>query len=132
MAPEKRVPSISQVNNRLAKAETVLLLALILEGLINPWLYTQPQLPYWARAAIKMCIVVGSFGPIFEGIKYLIDRGLGATRTVTSGVLSLPKIMFHLLVMSVLFVAFYWHINKMLPWSHLLPARDRTVYQVRN
>ncbi len=116
----------TSLNNRLAKAETVLLLALITEMLLNPWLFRQTQLAPWHQTLIKMAIVVGCFGPVFNFVTYLIDGSLTATRTVTTSILSLPRCIAHALLLGALFLGFYWFMHHSLPWRGMEAARTAT------
>jgi hypothetical protein len=108
----------SSWNGRLAKAETVLALALCTETLLNPWLASLAEIPPAAKTAVKMLLIVGSFGPLFNLISHLIDNGLNVTRAVTVSVFSLPKLFTHLAIIGTLFVAFYWSMHCELPWQH--------------
>jgi hypothetical protein len=116
-------PKSSSFNSRLAKAETVLLLALLSEALLNPWLFSQTQIPCWARTLIKMALVVGCFGPVFKLVTYVIDNGLSATRTVTTSVFSLPRTLAHLLVLALLFTGFHWQLHREPPWREFMKGK---------
>jgi len=115
MASERK----SSWNNRLAKAETVLVLALITEMLLNPWLFSQTQIPHAGQTLLKMLIVVGCFGPVFSVVSRMIDGSLSATRSVTVSVLSLPKLAAHVVILTTLFLTFYWAMHHTLPWRDL-------------
>ena len=121
---EQASPSKSSFNSRLAKAETVLVLALLSEALLNPWLFSQTQIPCWARTLIKMALVVGCFGPVFKLVTYIIDNGLSATRTVTTSVFSLPRALAHLLVLALLFTGFHWQLHREPPWKEFMPRKN--------
>ena len=85
MASERK----SSWNNRLAKAETVLVLALITEMLLNPWLFSQTQIPHAGQTLLKMLIVVGCFGPVFSVVSRMIDGSLSAVSRASNGRLRL-------------------------------------------
>ena len=115
MAEQK--PSGPTLNTRLAKAESLLLLALVMDTLVTPWLFAQVQIqPVW-KTLLKMLLVVGCFGPLFKLFSALIDGSLAKTRTITSGAFSLPKMASHALILALLFVGFYWATNHTLPWN---------------
>src|SRR5882762_2099927 len=61
-------------NTRLTKAELVLGLALFSEVLLNPWLYSRPELAPPVKVLIKMAIVAGCFGPLFKLVEWGIDH----------------------------------------------------------
>ncbi len=117
MPPEKSPPRTSSYHSKLAKAETVLVLALITDLLINPWLYSQPSIPLAGRTLIKMAFIVGLFGPVQGLITRVVDGTLKATRAVTTNMFSLPKMGLHLLIFSTLFVSFYWSMYHRMPWA---------------
>ena len=71
-------------HSKFAKAETLLVLALISDLVINPWLYSHPSLPARGKTLIKMGFIVGLFGPVQSLITQAIDGTLKATRTVRS------------------------------------------------
>ena len=66
------------LHTKLAKAETLLLLALVSDWLVQRLVLNQPELSPTARTLIKMALIVGLFGPLFQFLNYLIDAGLGA------------------------------------------------------
>jgi hypothetical protein len=122
MAPEKCGPTL---NTKLAKAETLLLLALLMEGFVGPWIYAQTQIPPFAKTLIKMLLVVGCFGPVFKIFSRAIDHTLLSARSVTTSKFPLPRIAFHLFVMSAIFLAFYWNMHRSTPWTNFRPAADQ-------
>lgn len=114
------------LNTRLAKAESLLLLALVMDTFVSPWLFSQVQIqPVW-KTLLKMLLVVGCFGPLFKLFSALIDGSLAKTRTITTSAFSLPKMASHVMILSVLFVGFYWSMNKSLPWNDIhFPSERR-------
>lgn len=110
-------PRLSSYNSKLAKAETLLALALLTDLLINPWLFSQTAIPPAGKTLIKMALVIGLFGPVQSLISKAVDGSLKATRTVTTSVFSLPRACAHAGVLSMLFVCFYWSMHHNLPWS---------------
>lgn len=105
------------LNTRLAKAESLLLLALVMDTLVTPWIFAQVQIqPVW-KTLLKMLLVVGCFGPLFKLFSALIDGSLAKTRTITTSAFSLPKMASHVLILLALFVGFYWSMNHSLPWN---------------
>jgi len=125
MAQDKQLLRLSSFNTKLAKAETLLALALLTELAIYPWLFSQTAIPAAAKTLIKMALVVGLFGPLQNLLSRAIDGTLKATRTVTSSFLSLPRIGIHTFILSALFVCFYWSMHHNLPWSGMLPREAR-------
>lgn len=123
MPAEKSTSRSAPYHSKLAKAETVLVLALITELLINPWLYAQPAIPLAARTLIKMAFIVGLFGPVQGLITRAIDSMLKATRAVTTTVFSLPKLGIHALILGALFVSFYWSMYHRTPWAQWSPLQ---------
>ena len=117
MAQDTQRPSY---NSKLAKAETLLALALLTDLLINPWLFSQPAIGPAGRTLIKMALVVGLFGPVQSLITRAIGGSLKATRTVTTSFLSLPRIGVHACILSGLFVCFYWSMHHEMPWADAL------------
>ena len=114
MAEQKSGPSL---NTRLAKAESLLLLALLIDAIISPWILGQIQLqPAWKTLA-KMAIIVGCFGPIFRFFGELIDTGLSTTRKITVSKLSMPRMLAHGMIFAALFLGFYWSMHHTLPWN---------------
>jgi hypothetical protein len=105
-------------NSRLAKAETVLVLALCTETLLNPWLASLISVPPVVKTIMKMLLIVGSFGPLFSLISYMIDNGLSVTRNVTTSMFSLPKLGTHVAIIATLFIAFYWSMHHTMPWTN--------------
>jgi hypothetical protein len=123
MPNSEKKPSWSSLNRKMAKAETVLVLALATDALLNPWLFAQPQIPSWGKTALKMLIIVGSFGPVFKIISSVIDESLDATRNVTSNWFSFPKVATHLGIMAMLFLGFYWTMHHSTPWQDFSSTR---------
>jgi len=117
MAEKSGGPSwIARWNNRLAKAETLLLLALFSETVIHPWLYSQP-IPDFAKTAIKMALIIGLFGPVNAFFSRLIDASLKATHDMTTQKFSMPRVGYHVAVFATLFLAFYWSMHHAMPWD---------------
>jgi len=112
-------------NRRLAKAETVLLLALLSDALLNPWLFSLPQVPGWGKTLLKMLIIVGCFGPVFKIISGMIDHSLDATHNVSKKWFSLPRLGTHLALIATLFVGFYWTMHASTPWRDFAQHRSR-------
>lgn len=108
---------------KLAKAETVLVLALLCDALLGPWLYSLPGIPAWGKTLIKMLVLIGCFGPIFKISADLIDRSLNATHTVTVKWFSLPRAMTHCGIFVLLFLGFYWNMHHSTPWSDFAQHR---------
>jgi hypothetical protein len=127
MAQERKGPTL---NTRLAKAETLLLMALVVDCLINPWLYDQPQIPPIGKTLIKMLLIVGCFGALFEIISRAIDGTLNATRNVTTSTFSMPKMGTHVLLMCGIFLAFYWSMHHSTPWRDI-QFRERSAISRR-
>lgn len=126
MASEKkRGPSF---HSKLAKAETLLILALISDALVTQWLFGQPGLTPAMKTAIKMCLVVGMFGPLFNSLSYLIDSGLDATR-VTGSKLFVGRMGVHALLMSGIFLAYYYNMHHAMPWKgpHAVAATTQDI-----
>jgi hypothetical protein len=117
--------SRSSYNSKFAKAETLLALALLTDLLINPWLFSQPAITPAGKTLIKMALVIGLFGPVQSLVSRAIEGSLRATRTVTTSVLSLPRIGVHACILSVLFVCFYWSMHHDLPWSGAFSRESR-------
>jgi hypothetical protein len=124
MASSEKKPTWSSLNRKMAKAETVLVLALASDALLNPWLFAQPQIPGWGKTALKMLIIVGCFGPVFKIISSVIDESLDATRNVTANWFSFPKVATHVGIMAALFLGFYWNMHHSTPWQDF--SRTRT------
>src|SRR5689334_11118585 len=100
----EKKPTWSTLNRKFAKAETVLVLALATDALLNPWLFEQTQIPSWGKTALKMLIIVGCFGPVFKIVSSVIDESLDATRNVTNNWFSFPKVATHVAMMGALFL----------------------------
>ncbi len=115
MASEKK-PSGPSWHKRLAKAETVLALAILSELLLNPWLFSLSFLTPGMKTLLKMALVVGLFGTLFKHVEKVIDGGLNVTRNATEWV-SLPRVVGHTALLLVMFLAFYWIVNQSMPWS---------------
>ncbi|HYG74297.1 MAG TPA: hypothetical protein VEK08_04755 [Planctomycetota bacterium] len=114
MAEEKK--SGPTLNTRLAKAESLLLLALLMESVITPWILSQVHLqPIW-KTLLKMLIVVGIFGPLFKQLATLIDSSLTVTRKLTTNTFSMPKMFTHAMIIAILFIGFYWSMHNSTPW----------------
>jgi hypothetical protein len=107
----------TSLHSKLAKAETLLILALLTDLVIYPWLFAKSTIPPAARTVIKMALVVGLFGPLQNFISRGIDRTLKATRTVTESMFSLPRIAIHSCILGLLFVTFYWSMHHEPPWT---------------
>lgn len=105
-------------NNRLAKAETLLILALLSETVIHPWIFSRPELPVWGKTLLKMALIVGLFGPVRIYLHRFIDSSLATTRNVTESVLLAPRLSVHLITLALLFVLFHRHMHGELPWQH--------------
>ena len=127
MPSEKRATSW---NSRLAKAETLLVLALVSETVIHPWLFARPELPLWAKTVIKMALIVGLFGPVRIYLHRAIDQSMATTRSVTESVFLLPRVAVHLLTLALLFVLFHRHMHGELPWQGLIPPRPQQQAQI--
>jgi hypothetical protein len=125
MAQDKAPQRTTSFNTKLAKAETLLALALLTDLVIYPWLFSQTTIPPAGKTIIKMALVVGMFGPLQNLLSGGIDRTLKATRNVTSSFLSLPRMGIHVAIMSVLFVSFYWSMHHSLPWAGMFPHESR-------
>jgi len=125
MAQDKQPPRSPSWNSKLAKAETLLALALLTDLVIYPWLFSQSTLPAAAKTVIKMALVVGMFGPLQGLLSRAIDGTLKATRNATSSFFSLPRAGIHAVILSALFVSFYWSMHHNLPWSGMLPRSTR-------
>jgi len=106
---------VSSYYNRLAKAETLLVLAWMMDALVTPWLFSQPLAPVW-QTALKMALVVGLFGPLFKLVSYVIDRSLSVTRKVADSHLSAGKLGAHVIILTAIFMAFFWTMHHRLPW----------------
>jgi hypothetical protein len=103
-------------DKRLARAETLLVLALLIDTVLNPWMFAYPGLsPAW-KTIIKMAVVVGCFGPLMSVTGHLIDNGLAATRSATASAFSTPRIAVHIVILSALFLAFFWTTFHRFPW----------------
>ena len=102
-------------NTRLTKAELVLALALFSEVLLNPWLYSRPELAPPVKVLIKMAILAGCFGPLFKLVEWGIDHSIHATHQTVKFV-SAPRVAVHVLILLGLFMGFYWSINKSTLW----------------
>lgn len=125
MPAEKR----TSWNTRLAKAETLLVLALVSETVIHPWIFSRPDLPLWAKTILKMGLIVGLFGPVRIYLHRFIDHSMATTRSLTENVLLLPRMGVHLLTLSLLFVLFHRHMHGELPWQRLTrPAPEQHVH----
>ncbi|HYF50663.1 MAG TPA: hypothetical protein VEJ63_14720 [Planctomycetota bacterium] len=118
-------------NRRLAKAETVLILALLSEALLNPWLYSLPQIPGWGKTLIKMLVVVGCFGPVFKFISGMIDHTVDSTHMVGKRWFSMPRVATHLALILGLFVGFYWTMHHTTPWQDFAAYRKQQNQQQR-
>jgi len=103
-------------NTRLTKAELVLALALFSEALLNPWLYSRPELSPPVKTLIKMAIIAGCLGPIFNLVEWLIDHSINATHQTVKFV-SAPRVAVHVILLTGIFVGFYWSVNKSTPWQ---------------
>jgi hypothetical protein len=114
----------SSYNSKLAKAETLLALALLTDLLINRC-FAESSISPTGRTLVKMALVVGLFGPVQSLVSRVIDRSLKATRTVTTSVLSLPRIGAHVCILSTLFVCFYWSMHHEMPWSGAFSRNTR-------
>lgn len=125
MPPEKKI-RISTISSKLAKAETLLILALITDAIVTQWLFNQPTLTPAMKTAIKMCVVVGAFGPLFDMLSKFIDSGLDATRDVTGRTLFLGRLGAHALLIGGIFIAFYYNMHQTYPWKQhsALVTRD--------
>lgn len=106
-------------NTRLAKAESLLLLALLMDAVVTPWILSLVHLqPIW-KTAIKMLIVIGLFGPMFKILAGVIDSSLLATRKLTTTALSMPKMFTHGGIVALLFLGFYWNMHRSTPWQDI-------------
>lgn len=114
MAAEKK-RSINY-HSKFAKAETLLILALISDALVTQWLFGHPQLTPAVKTLIKMCLVVGMLGPVFNSLSYLIDTGLDATRS-TGSKLFFGRMGIHLVLMGGIFLAYYYNMHHARPWK---------------
>ena len=114
-------------NSRLAKAETLLALALLTDVLVS-LLFSHTAITPAGKTLIKMALVIGLLGPVQSLISRVIDRSLKATRGVSGSVLSLPRVAVHACVLGGLFVCFYWSMHHELPWT---PAPPRSTHQAR-
>ncbi|MCX7805069.1 MAG: hypothetical protein N3A38_07750 [Planctomycetota bacterium] len=114
---EKRRFSWIVVENRLAKAETLLALALLIEWVIMPWIKTLWRFPPWLTTLTKMALVVGLFGPAFAIARKIIDAWLDATRRVSREYLFVPRALFHAAVFAFLFLGFYRSMHGVWPWN---------------
>ena len=116
MSPESRkFLSWSAWHGRLAKAETLLALALAIELAVMPSFHSWARLPPWGETLVKMGLIVGLFGPIFSLATRVIDGGLTATRKVGQEVLLMPRILIHIAILASLFTGFYWMMHKTWP-----------------
>lgn len=114
----KRQFSWTTIENRIAKAETVLALALLIEWVIMPWIKATWQFPPWLTTLTKMSLIVGLFGPIFSVARDIIDAWLDATRKVSRKYLFIPQVLFHAGVFVLLFIGFYRSMHGLWPWEH--------------
>ena len=115
-------------DSKLAKAETLLALALLTELAINPWLFSQTAIPAAGKTLIKMALVVGLFGPVQNLILKAVDGTLKATRTVTSSMFAAPRLGIHACILAGLFICFYWSMNHSYPWSGLQERYQRQAH----
>ncbi len=114
---ERRRFSWTVAENRLAKAETLLALSLLIEWVIMPWIKAAWRFPPWLTTLTKMALVVGLFGPAFAVARDIIDAWLDATRKVSRKYLFVPQVLFHAAVFALLFVGFYRSMHGAWPWS---------------
>jgi hypothetical protein len=117
MPAEKKI-RISTISTKLAKAETLLILALMTDALVTQWLFTHTKLTPAMKTGIKMLIVVGVFGPLFDMLSKFIDSGLGATREVTGRTFFLGRLGAHALLIGGIFIAFYYNMHQTYPWKN--------------
>lgn len=104
-------------NARLAKVETLLVLGLLIDGLILPWVSGLRQIPAWGLTLLKMALVAGLFGPVFAHASRFIDRKLGETRRTTGQLFLMPRLVFHLTMLCGLFILYYHLMHRCWPWS---------------
>jgi len=104
-------------NKRFAQAEALLVLALLGDSVVQPWLFARPELPVWGKTLVKMALIVGLFGPVNRFLNHVIDRSLSTTRNLTENVLWLPRLVFHVLALALLFVLFHTTMHGALPWA---------------
>lgn len=126
MATEKSAPRTTAYHSKLAKAETLLVLALLTDLVINPWLYSQPSIPLVGKTLIKMAFIVGLFGPVQNLLTRGVERLLKTTRAVTESVFSLPRMLIHTCILAALFMSFYYSMYHRMPWADLSFAQGRT------
>jgi len=106
-------------NKRFAQAEALLVLALLSETIIHPWLFARPELPVCGKTLVKMALIVGLFGPVNRFLNHLIDRSLSTTRNLTENVLWLPRLGFHALALALIFVIFHTAMHGAPPWTQV-------------
>jgi hypothetical protein len=126
MPTGKLTPRSTAYHSKLAKAETLLVLALLTDLVINPWLFSQPSIPLAAKTLIKMGFIVGMFGPVQSLLTRGIERLLKATRTVKESVFSLPRMLIHTCILGVLFMSFFWSMYHRMPWADVSFVQNRT------
>lgn len=117
MPPEKKI-RISTISSKLAKAETLLILALITDAIVTQWLFNHPKLTPAMKTGIKMFIIIGVFGPLFDMLSKLIDSGLGATRDLTGKPFFIGRLGAHALLVGGIFIAFYYNMHQTYPWKN--------------
>ena len=114
-------------NTRLAKAESILLVALVMDAVVSPWILSHLHLQPAVKTLCKMLIVIGVFGPMFKVISELIDSSLTTTRKLTTSTFSMPKMATHTAILLLLFLGFYWHMHQSTPWHDMLANRRQAV-----
>src|SRR5687767_13490941 len=85
-------------NTRLAKAETLLCVALLTDLILETWVYPRVEIPAPAKTLIKMTIIVGLYGPVLEMLSQMIDSGLNLARKTAVKTFSVPRMGFHLVI----------------------------------
>ncbi len=105
------------INSRLAKAETLLAIALITELVLETWVYPRVEIPRAGKTLIKMTIIVGLYGPVMAILGRMIDSGLDVTRKAAANSFSVPLLGFHLVVLALLFTVFHYTMYKEMPWA---------------
>jgi hypothetical protein len=111
----KRTPPIYK---KLAMAETVLILALVADTLVNQWLFSRPEMTPVLMTLVRMGFIVGLFGPVFEFLSKAIDHALDATRSVTDVAPVLGRAGAHVMLMGGIFIAYYYSMHHTLPWKN--------------
>ncbi|MBI2921372.1 MAG: hypothetical protein HYY18_09845 [Planctomycetes bacterium] len=113
--PERR-SFRARLNARLTRWESVLGLVFLVDLFEDRWLFPNPEIPPWAKIALKMACIVGLLGILLHFVNRRIEGTLSVTRGVSDRLI-VPRIAMHALLLGAVFVGYYWLKIGRTPWA---------------